>query len=149
MSEHDKTLVLNFIEAMGAADPARAASCLAPECRAVAKGFGKFAGARPYETMIGTIDAFKKLIPTGLRPRILSVTAEGERVAVEWEGDGVTADGAPYCNQYCMVFIVRDGLIRQVNEYFCNVLADRVLWPLVEPMAARIQSRDESPPHGR
>lgn len=142
MSEQNKQVVITFIEAMGSSDAAGAAPCLAPECFTVAKGFGKFAGVRPYETMVGTIDAFQQLVPTGLRPTIHTITADGERVVVEWEGDARTADGTPYCNQYCMVFTVRDGLIRQVNEYFCNVLADRVLWPLVEPMAAQIPTRD-------
>jgi ketosteroid isomerase-like protein len=33
-----------------------------------------------------------------------------------------------------MVFMLRDGRIRQVNEYFCTLLADKVLWPLVSAM---------------
>ena len=138
MSEQNKQVVVTFIKAMGASDGAAAAPCLDPEAFTVAKGFGKFAGIRRFETIIGTIEALKQLVPTGLRPTIHSVTAEGDRVVVEWEGNAVTSEGTPYCNQYCMVFIVRDGKIRQVNEYFCTVLADRVLWPLVEPMAARI-----------
>jgi ketosteroid isomerase-like protein len=141
MIEQNKAVVLKFIEAMGAPDAAAAEQCLDPEAFTVAKGFGKFAGVRPRETMIGTIDAFKQLVPTGLRPTVHSVTAEGDRVVVEWEGDAVTSEGKPYCNQYCMVFTLRDGRIRQVNEYFCNVLADEVLWPLVEPMADQIPTR--------
>ena len=131
MSERNKQVVLQFIEAMGRGDGAAAAPCLDPEAFSVAKGFGKFAGIRHYATMLGTIDAFKKLVPTGLRPIIKTVTAEEDRVAVEWEGDARTCEGKPYRNQYCMVFTLRDGLIKQVNEYFCTKLADEVLWPLV------------------
>src|SRR3546814_5090279 len=96
----------------------------------LAKGFGKFAGIRRYDTIVGTIDAFKKLLPTGLRPQIKSVTAEDARVVVEFEGNAVTCEGKPYCNQYCVVFTMRDGRIGQVNEYFCTILADEVLWPI-------------------
>jgi len=131
VSERNKQVVLQFIEAMGRGDGAAAAPCLDPEAFSVAKGFGKFAGIRHYATMLGTIDAFKKLVPTGLRPIIKTVTAEEDRVAVEWEGDARTCEGKPYRNQYCMVFTLRDGLIKQVNEYFCTKLADEVLWPLV------------------
>jgi ketosteroid isomerase-like protein len=138
MSESNKAVVLKFIEAMGSSDKEAAIPCLDPEAFTVAKGFGKFAGIRRYETMIGTIDAFNQLVPTGLRPTVHNVIAEGDRVAVEWEGNGVTCEGRPYCNQYCMIFTLRDGRITQVNEYFCNVLADDVLWPLVEPMAHQI-----------
>ena len=138
MSEKNKQTVLTFIDAMGRSDGAAAIPCLDPEAFTLAKGFGKFAGVRRYETIVGTIDAFKQLLPTGLRPTIQSVTAEGERVVVEFEGNAETLDGQPYCNQYCMVFTMRDGRIRQVNEYFCTILADRVLWPLVERMQNEI-----------
>jgi len=138
MSEQNKQVVLKFIEAMGSSDGAAAAPCLDPEAFTVAKGFGKFAGIRHYATILGTIDAFKKLVPTGLRPIIKTVTAEGDRVAVEWEGNAQTCEGKPYCNQYCMVFTLRNGRIRQVNEYFCSILADEVLWPLVAGMGSEI-----------
>jgi ketosteroid isomerase-like protein len=138
MSEQNKQVVLKFIEAMGSSDGAAAVPCLDPEAFTLAKGFGKFAGIRRYDTIVGTINAFKKLLPTGLRPTIQSVTAEGDRVVVEFEGNSVTCDGKPYCNQYCMVFTMRGGRIKQVNEYFCTVLADEVLWPLVEKMQSEI-----------
>ncbi len=134
MNEQNKQVVLKFIHAMGTSDPDGAVPCLDPEAFTMAKGFGKFAGKRTYDTIVGTIGAFKVLLPTGLRPKIGTVTAEGDRVVVEFEGDSVTSDGQKYCNQYCMVFTMRNGKIRQVNEYFCNVLADQVLWPLVEKM---------------
>lgn len=137
MSEQNKQVVLKFIHAMGASDGASAIPCLDPEASTLAKGFGKFAGIRDYNTIVGTIDAFKVLLPTGLRPQIKSVTAEGERVVVEFEGNAVTSDGKPYCNQYCMVFTMRSGRILQVNEYFCNILADETLWPLVEKLQAQ------------
>jgi ketosteroid isomerase-like protein len=138
MSDDNKTVALRFIAAMGTCDRDEAIACLDPSAFTIAKGTGKFAGIRRYETMIGTIEALKFLLPTGLRPKILSVTAEGDRVAVEWEGDAVTQEGRPYCNQYAMVFFLREGRIVQVNEYFCNVLADDVLWGLVASMSDQI-----------
>jgi len=134
MSEQNKQVVLRFIHAMGSSDGAAAIPCLDPEAFTLAKGFGRFAGIRRYETIVGTIDAFKTLLPTGLRPDIQSVTAEGDRVVVEFEGNAMTSEGKPYCNQYCMVFTLRDGRIQKVHEYFCTILADEVLWPLVEKM---------------
>ena len=145
MSEQNKQVVLTFIHAMGASDGASAIPCLDPEAFTLAKGFGKFAGIRKYETIVGTIDAFKVLLPTGLRPDIKTVTAEGDRVVVEFEGNAVTSDGKPYCNQYCMVFTMRNGRILQINEYFCNILADETLWPLVEKMQAQIPVSPATP----
>lgn len=136
MSESNKEVVLRFINAMGNSDTDTAAGCLAQDAFTNAKGFGKFAGIREYDTIVGTIGAFKQLLPTGLQPEILSVTAEGDRVVVEFEGRATTFTGTPYHNQYCMVFTLKDGRIKQVNEYFCNILADTVLWPLIEKMTA-------------
>lgn len=130
--ERNRQVVLRFIEAMGSGDAAAAEACLAADAFTVAKGYTRFAGRRDREVMVGTIEAFNAIVPTGLRPAILSVTAEGDRVTVEWEGDAVTSAGTPYRNQYCMVFFLTGGLIRQVNEYFCTIHADTVLWPLVE-----------------
>jgi ketosteroid isomerase-like protein len=134
MNEQNKRIVLKFIEAMGKGDAAVAAPCIAEDTFTLAKGFGKFAGVRTHDTILATIAAFRKLMPDGMEPAIQSVTAEGDRVVVEFEGNGTLFNGTPYCNQYCMVFVLRDGRIRQVNEYFCTILADQVLWPLIADM---------------
>jgi len=136
MSEHNKSVALKFMEAMGTNNPQMAAACLAPDAAAIAKGFGKFAGTRQAQTMVGMIEEFKKIVPAGLRFTILSVTAEGDRVVIEAEGNAVTSAGTPYCNQYCFVMTLADGKIKRVNEYFCNILANDVLWPLVAPKAS-------------
>lgn len=134
MSEHNKQVVLAFIDAMGKGDAIAAAPCIAEDTFTLAKGFGKFAGVRTHDTILATIAAFRQLMPAGMEPVINSVTAEGDRVVVEFEGNGTLVNGESYCNQYCMVFILRDGKIRQVNEYFCTILADEKLWPLVAGM---------------
>ncbi|WP_372809595.1 SRPBCC family protein [Litorivivens sp.] len=129
--ENHKSLVLTFIQAMGAGDRETAAGCLNSDAITVAKGYGNFSGVREYDTIVGTIEAFTQLFPGGLQPDILTVTGEGERVIVEFEGNGKTFTGVEYHNQYCMVFTLKNGKIHQVNEYFCNKLADDVLWPLI------------------
>lgn len=132
MSEHNKQVVLKFIAAMGKGDADAAAPCIAPDAFTLAKGFGKFAGVRHHDLILATIGAFRKLVPDGMQPVIQSVTAEADRVVVEFEGNATLRNGEPYCNQYCMVFMLQDGRIKQVNEYFCTILADTVLWPLIE-----------------
>lgn len=132
MSEANRQVVRTFIDAMACGDADAAAPCLAPDAFTLAKGFGKFAGVREHDTILATIAAFRQLFPDGLTPEILSITSEGERVVVEFEGAARTVAGEEYNNQYCMVFALADGRIKQVNEYFCTILADKVLWPLVE-----------------
>jgi uncharacterized protein len=141
MSEQNKQVVLTFIDAMGKSDADTAATCLAPDAFTLAKGFGKFAGIRRFDTIVATIAAFKKLVPTGLSPTIHTVTAADDRVVVEFEGNATLANGESYNNQYCMVFTLRDGKIKQVNEYFCTLLADKMLWPLVAGMTEQQEGR--------
>jgi ketosteroid isomerase-like protein len=131
MSEQNKQVVLKFIHAMGSSDVDTAAGCLSPDVVTISKGFSKFAGTHRYEAMVGMIQGFKKVLPTGLRPTVHSVTAEGQRVVVEYEGNAVTSQGKPYCNQYCMIFTLSDGKISQIHEYLCTKLADEVLYPVV------------------
>lgn len=131
MNSTNRAVALQFIEAMSTADADLAEPCLAPEAHTISKGFGHFAGMRPREVMLGTIGAFTSLLPGGLRLEISRVIEGEDSVVVECEGRAVTADGTPYHNQYCFLFTMRDGRIARVDEYFCNVLADRVLWPLI------------------
>lgn len=131
MSEQNKEVVLKFIRAFSDGDAETAKTCLAPDALTVAKGFGKLSGPRPYEIIVATTAAFKELIPTGLRPTFHTVTAEGDRVAVEFEGNATLVNGQSYCNQYCMVFTLADGLIKHVNEYYCTILADDRIGPLL------------------
>ena len=63
------------------------------------------------------------------RPRTVAFNfiADGDFVAVEARGDNVTKDGLRYDNQYCMVFRIENGKIRQIKEYCDSALVERVL----------------------
>jgi uncharacterized protein len=129
--EKNKKTVIKFIEAFSEGDAETAKGCLAPDAVTHAKGFGKLSGARPYDIIIATTATFKDIIPTGLRPSFKSVIAEADKVAVEFEGDAVLANGERYCNQYSMIFTLQEGRIKAVNEYYCTLLADEKILPLL------------------
>jgi ketosteroid isomerase-like protein len=139
MSEQNKQVVIRFIEAFSRGDVEAAKPCLALDAVTIAKGFGKLSGPRPYDIIVATTGAFKELIPTGLRPTFQSVTAEGDRVVVEFEGDATLANGVRYCNQYCMVFTLVAGRIKHVNEYYCTILADQKIGPLLDDVEKQRQ----------
>jgi hypothetical protein len=107
------------------------AACLSPDAFTLTKGYGKFAGRREAEVMIAMIGGFEAILPTGLGLKVGNVISGDNHVVVEAEGDGITSAGTPYRNQYCFVFTMGGGKVRQLNEYFCTVHADQVLWPLV------------------
>jgi uncharacterized protein len=64
-----------------------------------------------------------------VRPRTIGFNhiADGDFVAVEARGDNVTRDGLRYDNQYCMVFRIENGKIKQIKEYCDSTLVERVL----------------------
>lgn len=68
------------------------------------------------------------------RPRTVAFNfiAEGDYVVVESRGDNVTKAGLRYDNQYCMVWRIENGTIRQIKEYCDSTLVERVLGPFPE-----------------
>ena len=66
-----------------------------------------------------------------MRPRTLAFNfiAEGDYVVVEARGDNVTKSGVRYDNQYCMVWRIEDGKIKEIKEYCDSALVERVLGP--------------------
>ncbi|WP_311269491.1 nuclear transport factor 2 family protein [Sphingobium sp. WCS2017Hpa-17] len=52
-----------------------------------------------------------------MRFSVRSVIADGAQVAVELHSDALLRGGAPYANDYVMIYEVRNGLIRSVREY--------------------------------
>ena len=57
------------------------------------------------------------MLPQGIRVTPTTLTAEGERVAVEAESYGEVANGRTYRNLYHFLFECRDGRIAGVREY--------------------------------
>ena len=56
-------------------------------------------------------------IPGGVRMTFKSIIAAGDMVALEMEGLGKLSNGRIYNNEYVILFVIRDGLIRDVREY--------------------------------
>ena len=58
--------------------------------------------------------------------------ADGDRVVVEARGDNVTKAGVRYDNDYCLVFRLENGNIKEVREYCDSVLTEKALGPFPE-----------------
>jgi hypothetical protein len=57
------------------------------------------------------------MFPHGIRMTPTGVTAEGDRVGVEVESEGVMSDGYVYRNRYHFLFTVRNGHVVLAREY--------------------------------
>lgn len=144
MSEANKKVALDFLAAMDAGDGEAMDRCLTRDAFTNTQGYAGVSGQRSREMMVATTAAFRDIVPTGFRPKMQKVVAEGDTVVLEFEGDAVLSSGEPYCNQYVFVFSFEGGKIKQLNEYFCTALADRVMLPLLAQKGAGYASGDAS-----
>jgi ketosteroid isomerase-like protein len=55
------------------------------------------------------------------------IIAEGPFVVVEARGIATTKDGTPYNNEYCFIYRMEDGRIREVTEYLDTELVTAAL----------------------
>ena len=57
------------------------------------------------------------MLPDGLNLKVLGMTEEGDRVAVEAEGHSYTVDKKLYNNFYHFLFELREGKVIRAREY--------------------------------
>lgn len=55
------------------------------------------------------------------------IIADGDIVVVEAKGDNLTRKGERYDNDYCLVFRLENGKIKEIREYCNSVLTERAL----------------------
>ncbi len=60
-----------------------------------------------------------------------------DHVVVEAKGDNVTRAGVRYDNDYCLVFRLEDGKIKEIREYCDSVLTEKALGRFPEMRTAR------------
>jgi ketosteroid isomerase-like protein len=66
------------------------------------------------------------------------IFADGDFVIVECEGKVTTTSGKPYNNQYCLIFRLENGKIKEMTEYLDTALVNETLAPppWAKPQAA-------------
>lgn len=77
----------------------------------------KVAGLNDRKRTIRMMSGMHKVLPQGMRHRIEGVTAEGDRVAVEVEAEGLWHDGRSYRNSYHFLFRIKGGKVASIREY--------------------------------
>ena len=55
--------------------------------------------------------------------------ADGDHVVVEAKGNNLTKAGERYDNDYCLVFRLENGMIKEIREYCDSVLTEKALGP--------------------
>ena len=75
----------------------------------------------------GLMGHFRSLFAERPRTVAHNFIAEGDSVVVEAKGDNVTKTGVRYDNDYCMVWRIENGKVREIKEYCDSALVERVL----------------------
>ncbi len=52
-----------------------------------------------------------------IKPTVLNVIADGDNVALQWQGQAPTKAGKTYRNSYCWVMRVADGKVKEGTAY--------------------------------
>ena len=122
--EENKKLVVGAWDMVTAGDAEGFLSKLSDDATWTFFGSHKFAG-----TFNGKAEIISKLfeplgdvLEDGIKIKIKTVTAEGDRVIMETTGKARTKSGVDYNNEYCMVVTVANGLIVAVREYLDSEL---------------------------
>ncbi len=131
MSQANKELAARFFKALGAGDAEAMRQILDPQVVADAKGISILSGRRGYDEIVGALNMLSAFTENGIEFKVISMTAEDDRVSAETEGFSTLKNGEPYNNFYHMLFTIRDGKVIGLNEYFCTKMADASLGPLL------------------
>lgn len=125
--DDNKQRVLDFFDALNAADGERIAAAYAPEGRCWTSGNTLISGVISRDQIIAGSAAVLDVFPEGLVFTVHGMTAEGERVAVEAESKGLHVSGKEYNNLYHFLFEFRAGKLLQLKEYMDTELITDVL----------------------
>jgi len=74
----------------------------------------------------GTIVYISGQVPSDASGKIIG---EGDYVVVEAKGDNITRTGVRYDNDYCMVWRLENGKVKEIREYCDSALVEKALGP--------------------
>jgi ketosteroid isomerase-like protein len=136
----NKKLMQEIFAAAGNSDPAVRdrslfVASLADDAKWVVTG--QYSWSRTFsgkESILGDLHGHvRSLLVERARTTAHRFIADGEHVVVEARGDNVTKAGVRYDNDYCLVFRLENGKIKEVREYCDSVLTERALGPFPQP----------------
>jgi hypothetical protein len=127
VEEDNKALARRMIDALSAADVDFIREHYSDDFRIWVGGSLPFSGEGDKAAAVAGMPAVLSLFPEGLAFRIVAMTAEGDRVAIEATGEGRTATGRDYRQAYHFLMRVRDGKIVEWKEYMDTDHARKVL----------------------
>ncbi|HEY3800133.1 MAG TPA: nuclear transport factor 2 family protein [Caulobacteraceae bacterium] len=135
----NKALITAIFDDLARGDSRRFAAALHPDFAWVVTGSSSWSG-RHGGGLRAVSEAFLKPLNSRLSQAIRTtpsrISADGGVVIVEGKGAGVTTEGAPYENDYCLIYVFKDGQIAEQIEYMDSAYCEAVLGKWDDVLAA-------------
>jgi hypothetical protein len=129
MSGQNRAVMQAIFDALAQGDAGPFIDALADDARWEVTGTSRW--SRTYEgkksVMTDFLGPIMGQFATQYRNRARRMIAEGDHVVVQCRGEVTTKAGKPYNNEYCWVFRLEGGRIKEVTEYMDTKLAESVL----------------------
>ena len=113
----NKQAVAEFFSALNRGDVPALLDTYAEDGYCLTMGRTLISGKFSKEQIRAAAGAIFEVFPKGIRFTVKAMTAEGERVAVEAESEGLHVSGKTYSNEYHFLFRFRDAKIIEYKEY--------------------------------
>jgi ketosteroid isomerase-like protein len=127
-----KAAVRRWIDAVNTNDVETFLAAMTPDIRYEVMGTSVLSGTYDAAALKDIAALMYGSSDTGIRWQIVSMTAEDDRVAVEFIGTGRMVTGDRYDNVYHTLFRVRDGKVCEIKEYTDTVLVNEVFTPILQ-----------------
>jgi ketosteroid isomerase-like protein len=129
MDERQRNLVLarQFMDADDRNDSVAIANMYAEDGIHIVTGTTAISGVYTKQQMLAAAGGIFAPFPDGLRMKVHSMIADGDRVAVEVESHGRHVSGEVYNQHYFWMLRFRDGEIVESKEYLDTELVTQVL----------------------
>jgi len=127
--DQKKQLVLDTWQAIAVGDVKAAFANLSDDIRWKIPGsLAQLSGVKNGKgEVLEFLRAASKIFPPAMRSEILTTFVDGDSVIVEMVNRSETARGHPYENEYCFIFQLADGKIREIREYVDTQRADQLV----------------------
>lgn len=91
---------------------------------------GSTAVSRTYkskkEFLDGAVRPLSEKLNGAIKPTVREILADGDKVALQWEGHAAGKNGVPYDQTYCWVMRIESGKVREGTAYLDTELITRV-----------------------
>ncbi len=125
----NKDLVATFFKKFSAGDIDGAFAGVSDNVSWWIPGDLPFSGTKSKAECLQVVDSIKRGFPDGLQLKIVSMIAEGSKVAAEVESLGKHLNGRDYINKYHFLMTIENGKFVEVKEYMDTLHLSQLIQP--------------------